>query len=192
MKMSVLNLLKCSMVKPYQLLQLLLMMTVLLFSITSCDQSNGGGATILEGEWRGECTNGPTISNNGIESVNKVIIFKGTSSTTHFNEYSDDSCTVYVKKVITLSLAESDGVNGSFEIGTGIKTSNGVDATKIIYSPYSGSSADIVDIFLLQNNNTTLILGIKCQSFTQVIGGRQCHATTPTELNYAKPYTKFR
>ena len=85
-------------------------------------------------------------------------------------------------------LAEQDGIIGTFTIGDIIKTSNGVDATVIDYQADSG--IDYSDIFLLQDNGTSLVFGLKCQSYTDMIGGRQCHRERPSELNYAEPYIK--
>lgn len=156
---------------------------ILFISLASCEQSSN--VTEIQGEWRSQCESIIGTSNEMI-SIHKVLIFSSNTSSHHINEYSDVNCTVFNKKITTLGADEisgSEGVNGTYTIGQKMVTSNGVDATHLNYITTRGR--EFGDIYLLQNNNTTLFLGEKCPT-----NDLSCTHVRPDRLNYNKPFTK--
>ena len=163
---------------------------LVLVAITGCSQqSDDTSLTELEGEWRGQCTT-TTTTFPATNSINYVLIYESNTSTHHVNEYSDINCNLLVKQVPVLGRdfnPSTDGVDGVFQIGDLILAQDGVTAKELIYTTASGQT--LYDIYLLQNNNSTLILGVKCPPPS---GGfpSACNITRPTALNYSGYYTK--
>ena len=160
----------------------------------SCGQQSPGNnqadenrITVLEGEWRSDCVD-DVLTISGSESYNDVLVFLGNRLSNHVNEYSDNNCSVFLREVIAIPswLPGVGTFTGTFAIGTAVTTRNGVDATELHFQLDRGFN--FTDLFLLQNNTTTLILGERCPPPSI---DPSCGFTDPDALNFSLPYTKY-
>ena len=171
----------------------ILLTTTLLFILTSCDTSTTESelalATEIEGVWAGDCYVTQSANSPLTNSVNEVFIYSKNSSKNQIREYSDTNCDniVYTSEILNTTFSgDQERVGETFTIGEEIITNNGVTVKTITYQ--TPLSYEIYDIFLLQNNNTTLLFGKKCINSHLI---RNCEQEKPTELNYNHVFTKI-
>jgi len=168
------------------IIPLLLIVSLLQGCSESADNANI--ATELEGNWEGLCNSG-LGSFDVTTSIKTIINYSGNTTSATINTYADSNCTTLSS---SLPIQETQLVNPetlavTFSIGETFTTSNGVTAKEL--NNYNANNILVPDIYLLQNNNTKLVFGLKCQ---QPNTGPQLVCTTerPTELDYTNYFTK--
>ncbi len=158
--------------------------------LQGCSEStdNTNVVTELEGNWEGICTSG-FGSFNATYSIKTVINFSGNKTSTTINNYTDQNCTTLSSSlpIQATQLVNPETLAVTFSIGQSFTTSNSVAAKEL--NNYNANNVLVPDIYLLQNNNTTLFFGLKCQLSNT---GPQLVCTTerPTELDYTNYFTK--
>lgn len=166
---------------------LVISMVTLFLGCTETDNESNGTATALEGTWASICVD-QSLSFSGQTGSNDIVTnYNGNNIGTTVNTYTDTGCT-QLESVVEASqstLFVSPGQTPkSFTVGSSIQTSNGADATEIDIVNIDGNTQ--LNIFLLQNNNSTLHFGLPlCPINNPSCGIR------PTEINYVFPYTKI-
>lgn len=168
-------------------------------TLLACTDSTDTG-TELEGNWESMCVplltpSGPTpdplppAPGTGTTPSKFTISFIADTVTQKLDTYSDANCTTLVtsRTFAEIAYVNPDDVYVRFEIGSTITTSNGVTVREIDF--FAVNDKLIPDIYLLQNNGSTLYFGTKCYpDSTGITMG--CTGDRPTELYYDYYLTK--
>lgn len=158
--------------------------------LQGCSENNDStsGITELEGNWESTCNSG-LGSLNVTTSTKTIINYTGNTTSTTLNTYTDSNCTTLSTSLPAqeTQLVSPETLAVTFSIGETLITSNSVTAKEL--NNYNKDNIIVPDIYLLQNNNSTLIFGLKCQPSNS---GPQLVCTTerPTELDYTNYFTK--
>ena len=164
----------------------------ILLIMQGCTNEDDAGKEI-SGSWLSVCsTEFLSVNSTPIQTIpfKTKLTYINNSVFVYINTYSDNDCL----SLISSDSAEDTGLLAlstlpvTYEIGNQITTSNGVVVKEL--NNYNHLEELVPDIFLIENNGTTLYLGQKC--IPQLNGPNfTCPTDRPTELDYIRYFTKI-
>ena len=157
--------------------------------LTGCDQGsqNDGNTTELEGTWASVCFSGFSGFSGAPSTSQKIITtYHLNSVTTKVATYSDSTCSQLESTVDATQstlFVDPENIPTSFKIGSEVLSANGINVKEIDF--YTKTNDIHKNIYLLQDNFTTLYFGVSC-----LFSPNTCIGNRPTEIDFSNENTK--
>jgi len=165
---------------------------LMLLAMQGCTDGNSE-SNELGGSWLSKCsTEFSPVNSTPFQTIpfKSKLTYTNNAVFVHINTYSDNDCLTLVKS----EPAEGSGLISlsslpvTYDLGNQITTSNGIVVKEL--NNYNHLEELVPDIFLIDNNGTTLYFGQKCIPVPNN-PNFICPTDRPAELDYIRYFTKI-